>query len=482
MEAADIIQHLLQAKATEAHRTGLKAAYLVGPAAQDIFLSAAANRSLELRQITKDTLYLLWRRDPAFVFDLIYALMDRIELTALRQTRYVLEFIIDLSVTIYINHCDEPGLAQQISDLYYELIKNRLHLDWLASGILGPAIEKLVAKAVGTALAKPVMDAFQYTEIVTQNQLSDLSTADKRRYQEVLNLVEPDLDLRPALDDIAVMLESPVTFINVLAAMSLAVHAAADYDETEPLLRQLFDRLNGYGRLWLLLSMAVQHKNTPTAWIDLLEAFTHRFITENPETYYGERKGFFAQFDIVLVPLGLAYGKQGVAMPYIETLIESGLTDQSWPQLHRTFAALGPVGFFYPQAVFHTLIAAVDDFDRPEIQAALVELLSMIRVLHLDEVDIFLQLIGADERLRRQVTAATDVDRMKGYIYRLGVYNNAIYDGLYHPLMRRNFLIGSLSVLIEKQSPKDFLSYYSATGMRMSREANYRLIEWTLPE
>ena len=106
VEAAAIIQHLLQAKATEAHRTGLKAAYLVGPAAQDIFLSAAANRSLELRQITKDTLYLLWRRDPAFVFDLIYALMDRIELTALRQTRYVLEFIIDLSVTIYINHCD----------------------------------------------------------------------------------------------------------------------------------------------------------------------------------------------------------------------------------------------------------------------------------------------------------------------------------------------------------------------------------------
>jgi hypothetical protein len=480
--ATAVINHLLGLDSTEAHRTALKAAYLIGPAAQNVFLSIAANRDRALRQVTKDTLYLIWRKDPDFVHKLLYALTARIELTTPRTTRYLLEFVIDLSVTIYINHCGVPGLPQQISDLYYELIKNRLHLDLLDVGILGPAFGKLVAKAVGSALAKPVMDTFQYTEMFSRNQLADLSPAQKEQYKHVLNLVEPGSNLSGAAADLAGMLQSPVAFINLLAAMPLAVHAFTDFAAAEPLMRQLFDQVDGHGRLWIILSLSVQIKNTPPEWTGLLETLTRRLISENPQTYYEERGGFLAHFDIVLTPLGLAYGKQGVAMPYLETLIETELAGQQWPQLTRTLAALGPVGFFYPQAVFQTLIAAIDDFGRPEIQEALVEPLSLMRVLYLDEVDVFLQLIDAETSFKRRVAAATDVGSVGSYIYRMGVYNNAIYDALYHPKMRRSFLIGSFSVLIDKQAPQAFVAYYAETGIRMSREANYRLIEWTKPE
>lgn len=480
--ALAIIDHLLGLDSTEAHHTALKAAYFIGQAAQSIFLSVAANQNRGLRLMTRDALYLIWRKDPDFVNELLYALSARIELTAPRTTRYLLEFIIDLSVTIYINHCGVSGLPQQISDLYYELIKNRLHLDLLDVGILGPAFGKLVAKAVGSALAKPVMDTFQYTEIVSRNQLANLSPAEKERYKGVLNLVEPGRDLSGAAAAVAEMLQSPVAFINLLAAMPLAVHAFTDFAATEPLLQELFDEVNGHGRLWIILSLAVQIKETPPEWTGLLEAFTRRLISENPPTYYEERGGFLTHFDIVLVPLGLAYGKQGVTMPYLETLIETELAGQQWSQLTRTLTALGPVGLYYPQAVFHTLIAAIDDFNRPEIQDALMEPLSLMRILYLDEVDVFLQLIDAETSFKRRVAAAADIGDVGSYIYRLGMYNNAIYDALHHPKMRRNFLIGSLSVLIDKQAPQAFIAYYAETGIRMSREANYRLIEWTKPE
>ena len=484
-QTTEMIQHLLQLDSAEAHRTGLKAAYYIGPEAQEIFLWVAAQKRPELRRVrqaTKDALYLIWRADPDFVNQLMYALIGRIELTAPRQIRPILEFIIDLSVTIYINHCDSPGVPEHISDLYYELIKNRLHLDLLDVGILGPTFEKLVAKAIGAALAKPVMETFQYSELLSQQQLAQLSAGDKARLKRVLSLVEPGTDLSAATADIAWMISAPVPFINLLAAMPLAVHAYQDFTRTEPLLHELFDQVDGHGRLWLIISLAVLLKDTPSAWVELLETFTRRLVEENPDTFYREQDGFLTHFDITLISLGLAYGKRGVAMPYFERLIEGNLAAQEWEQLGRVLAGLGAVGFYYPQAIFHTLIAAVERFDTPEIQEALIKPLSIMRIIHLDEVDIFLQLIEANDAFKRRVAAAVDIEIVSRYIYSLGIYNNAIFDALYHPKMRRHFLVGSLEVLIDTHDPKDYMAYYAEASIRMSREAKYRLIEWTKPD
>ena len=482
--ALDIINHLLKLDSTEAQVTALKAAYFIGPPAQSVFLDIASNQGRDLRRLTKDALYLNWQTDPQFVENLLYALVERIDLKSPRQMRYILEFIIDLSITIYINNCDDEKLPQKISDLYYELIKNRLRLDLLDIGFLGPAFGKLIAAAVGSAMARPVMDAFQYTETTIPYRETYATDADKDHLKQVLHLIEPGSDLRPKLDMMAGMLQSKVTFINLLAAMPLAVQATCNFAAAESVMRQLFDQVNGHGRLWVILSLAVQFKNTPAQWVALLEDLTRRLISENPEIYYDTRSGFLNDFDIVLLPLGFAYGKQGTIMPLFEEMLKEGLAGGQEQRLPRTLAALGPVGFYQPQAVFNTLLAAFGEegLKQVEVQQMLVNPMSMMRILHLDDVDTFLQRIGAGEAVKRDITTETDIGNVSNYIYRLGIYNNTIYDALYHPKMSRNFFIGSMEVLIDKQEPKAFLEYYTETAIRMTREADYQLIEWTLPE
>ena len=482
--ALDVLKHLLQLDSTEAQYTALKAAYFIGPAAQTVFLDIACNPDRDLRRVTKDALYLNWRADPQFVSDLFDALVERIDLKSPRQTRFILEFIIDLSITIYINNCDDAELPQQISDLYYELITNRLRLDLLDIGFLGPAFGKLISAAVGSAMARPVMNAFQYTESTALYRDTYATAADKEGLKRVLHLIEPGSDLAPELDNIAGMLQAEITVINLLAALPLAVQAVHDFTTTEPLLRRLFDGVNGHGRLWIILSLVVQFKETPPQWVPLLEAFTRRLIAENPQTYYEQKGSFLENFDIILLPLGFAYGKQGTAMPLFEELLKQGLAGGQERLLSRTLAALGPVGFYHPQAIFDTLFAAlgVERLAQAAIQEMLLEPLSLMRILHLDEVDAFLQRMGAGESFKRRVAAATHIDKVSPYIYRLGIYNSTVYDALYHPQMRRNFFIGSMEVLIDKQEAKAFLKYYTEAAIRMSREANYHIIEWTRPD
>jgi hypothetical protein len=43
-------------------------------------------------------------------------------------------------------------------------------------------------------------------------------------------------------------------------------------------------------------------------------------------------------------------------------------------------------------------------------------------------------------------------------------------------------VIGGFEVLIDTADPEQFINYYTATAVRMAREAEYRLIEWTMPE
>lgn len=485
-EALNIVNQLIALDNAEAQHTALKAAYFIGSEAQTVFLDVASNRDDALREVTKDALYLIWRRDPDFVNDLLRILCSRIELKALHQIPALLDFVIDLSVTIYINHCDDPGMPQQISDLFHDLVKDQLPLGDLLRPVLSTlgqsnAIVKKVTKAIDSGVARPVIESFHDEEATAAYRANYATDAAKENLREVLKLVKPGSDLKPHLDNMAEMLQSQVPLVNLLAALPLAVQACDDFGTTGPLMRQLFDydQMNGHGRLWIILSLALQFKDTPSGWVELLEEFTGRLIAENEETYYGERGGFFEQFDIVLVPLGLAYGKQGTSMPLFENLVREGVAAEQWSKLTRTMEALGPVGFYYPRAIFRTLTAAVDDFEQEEIQKMLVEPLALMRILHMDEVDGFLQYIEAGDDFKRRVVATMNIEGVSNYIYRLGIYNSTVYDALHHPKMSEKFLIGSVEVLIDTQDRQEFLAYYAQAVMDMSREVDYNIIEWT---
>lgn len=478
----ELIKQLLHMDSEEARRTGLKAAYYIAPGAADLFLWAAIKGSPALRRAAKDTLYLIWRTDPGFTYSLLNELVARVGLRALPDLSNILGFIIDLSITIYINHCEQEGVVQQTSDLWYEVLKNRLHMDLLKTGVLGPAFEKLIFQAVARGFSSRLLDTALLTELVPAERFFNLPAEDKACFKRVVPLVDPQADLHLSMDELVALLRSDTVLFNILATLVLAIHAYHDFEATAPLLRSLFDGLDAHGRTRELLGFAVLLPDTPPAWVELLEEFTRRLIEEHPAIFYGEELGFLAQFDIVLVPLGLAYGKRGPSMPYFEALIRDGLSRGDRRQVKRCIAGLGPVGFYYPQAVFHTLRAAIPDFGDPDLQATLVHPLAIMRTLHFDAVDIFLRQIGVDETFERSVSAAADVELVRRYIYWLGMYNNAVHEALFCPKMRRQLLMGGLNALADARSPQDFIANYTPVPIHMVHEAGYRLSEWTLPE
>lgn len=500
-KAISMIERLLQAEAPEAQRVALKAAYIIGPRTRHIFIQAVVKGSLELRQVAKNmlylvwrtsavsmspalrsTLYLVWQHDPDFIYKLLQELLDQISLRSLGNLVQVLEFVLDLSITIYINHCEQKDVIQHTVDLYYKLAIDHLHLNWLNTGILGPAFEKLLFEAVAAAFSKPILNTILFSEVVPASRFFKLPLSERACLIRIADALEPQADLEAVRYDLKQMLQSDVLFFRVAAGLALAVHACRDFTTTKALIMQLFEEVNSEGKFWLLFSFSVLMTETPAEWLTFLEGLTRRLVEEHSGVFYAEGNAPFEDFDIVFVPLGLAYGKHGMPMTYFEQLLRDSLKTKNWRHVKRILHALGPVGFYYPNELFTTLAATMSSTIEPELQEALIHPLATIRTLHFDTVDQFLNQISADDAFRRRVIAAANVDLVRAYIQWLGFYNNAVHFSLFYPKMRRNFSMGGLKLLATVNSPKKFIAEYTATAIRMFREAEFRLDRWTLSE
>ncbi len=482
--ALAIVRQLLENNSTEIQRTALKAAYAMGPLARSLFLWAARKGSPGLRRSTKDILYLIWRHDPDFVYGLLQELASQINLGALADLRKIIEFILDLSITVYINHCDQPGIVQQTSDLWYDILVNRVHMNWLNTGILGPAVEKLIFQAVAAAFARPLLDTVLFTELVPADRFFSLSEEAKAPLRRVLPLLDPQASLGDAESDLVTLFESDVSVFNVAAAVAVSVHAYQDFAAQRPLLDSLLDKLGVQGRSWLLMSFAVLLTDVPAPWLDWLEEATRRTVREFPGVLVGEGTGVLQLLDlsVVLVPLGLTYAKRGPHMPYVEQLIRENIQPGNEQSIEKILQATGVLGFYYPEAALAVFRSAIDDWRDPRVRSLLVLPLATMRTLHMDAVDVFLGQVGADVAFQRQVWAATDIELVRRYIYWLGIYNNAVHQALFYPKMRRQLLIGGLTALADAANPKEFIVRETTVSIRMVREADFRLSAWTLPD
>jgi hypothetical protein len=498
--ATTLIDALLWSDAEEARRTGLKAAYKIGPPARDLFLRTALEGGRALQQSLKDTLYLIWRREsrvarreatdalyllwrqaPGFTYELLHDLLAQIGLRNVRRIRPILEFVLDLSITIYINHCDQDEVVQKTAHLYHELATERLHLDLLNTGLLGPRFERLVFRSVAHVFARRVLGWMLLDEGAAVHGFFDLPTERRACLSRIADVLEPGVDLGRVRGDLVSMLGAEVPLFAGAAAFAIAVHACRDARTTEPLVRQLYDELPASGRRWLLAGFSVLQPGTPPEWLGMLEALTERYLGDHRADFLDPAAGRPAGLDLVLMPLGLAYGKQGPSMPLYERLLVAAAAAGDGPLVARGLAALGPVGFYHPEPVFEVLqkVGVRDDGPAEE---GLVSSLATIRTIHFDAVDRFLDRVEASERLRRRIDTAADIGLVHRYIHVLGHYNNAVHYTLHYPKMRRPLAMGALKLMAEAPEASHFIGDYTATAVRMFREAGFQLLEWTRPD
>src|SRR5207245_1712234 len=158
------IKHLIQMDSRETQRTGLKIAYFVNPHARQVFISAVMKGSPALHYSVRDTLYLIWQTDPEFVYGLLRELTTFVKLPATKNLRNTANFILDLLVIIYINHCEQQYVIEQTSDIFYELMRNRLHLNWFKTDILGETMERFLLQMAITVVAKPIIETVLFAE------------------------------------------------------------------------------------------------------------------------------------------------------------------------------------------------------------------------------------------------------------------------------------------------------------------------------
>lgn len=464
----------------EGWRTALHAAFFVGgPGGHDVFAWAAGSRNRDQRSTVAFTLYLLWRRDPAGVYEILDALGRRVGPFPVGRTSRMLQTLSDASITIYINHPERPDVTERTSELWRDVLKGRLRLHrrrWL---------EPLVFPVLSTVFSRRILE----TALLGQHPEEFFGAAPDLRacFARVVPLVDPNhpLEREKAAGDLAALLESPVRLHNVLAALVVAVRAAHDFEATEPLVRELHAGMDAHGRLWLLQAFAVLLPETPPAWLPLVEEHTRDLVERDRETFLRHDEGRLGDFDIMLLPLGLAYSKSAEVegMPYLDDVLAGALEAGDGAFLARVLEALAPVGFHHPEVLFRSLRPLMGHLlDLPAAVPALARTLADMRTVWFDQVDLFLRASPASPEFRHDVAAKTDPERMRRLVGWVGIYNNAVHQALHYPRMRRILLLGGLQELAAATSPKRFVLGYTRPVLSFLHDSDFELIRWTLPE
>lgn len=444
--------------------------------ALEVFRQAAVDERDEVRQTAILLLFLKWRADAENpTWRLLTDLASRLRFTSgfRKDDRLLMDFLAGLSIVIYINNCDDEHVAQQVSDLWHDVLKHKLKLHRLNLA----AFERILTPVMALVYSGRLLDVL--TGLQDPSMFFKASADDKAVFKRTVAFLDPATNVADIVDDLAALFASPVVLHRLLAAMVLAVHAHQQPERAEHWAGDLFDRLDGRGRQWVVIAFSVLIKSTPVAWVPLLEGLTRRFVEEERDLFMAGDAGTTSPFDIDLLGLGLAYGKAERPMTLFEDLLRNAVEAGDWALASRLIAALAPVGFYYPKGVLDTLWHGAPKTYHPELEGAITGTLSTVRTLHTDAVDLFLRETSAPARLAREVSERTDVELVRRYVLWIGFYNNAVHEALFCPWMRRELLVGALEQLGDSSNGRAFVRRITPAPLRMLREADYRPIEWT---
>jgi CHAT domain-containing protein len=523
------IRGLLAQDSERAQRTSLKAAYCIGADARDIFVEAAEsgnhalraavkdtlcviwrNEAPSTRRATTDTLYVIWRRNPGFTLEFMRELVTRLTpLKSFTVRRRILALFIELSITIYVNHCDKQEVIDQTVKLYRELAdrldlpgvkhfeetKKRLFTkarklvgrpdvsarDDGSEGWPGP-LARILVGVLATAFARPILDTMFPDDLLPANEFFQLDRVQRAPLARIADYVDPSMDLSEVRADLATLLASEHQVFAIAGALVLAIHLVHDRATSEPLVRELFRKRDPGRRLWILFSLCVLFSEASPEFCALAEELTRTYLRDHPGTFYGTDPGPGARvlkaLDFLFMPLGLANGKRGEDLALFRELI--GVHRKFVPEcIARCIRALAPVGFYYPDPVLRLLRDSMtsEDFNDPVRRDALFDLLGTMRTLHVEQVEQFLQEIELDDA-RPSIAAAADVARVHSYISAFGFFNNAVHFAIHYEPMRQQLSREALLMLSKAPSRDRFLVKYANIGMRMFFDADFDLRRW----
>lgn len=294
-----LLNQILKSTLEPAKRVALNVAYNIGQPGKQIFIHGATSTSETTRQITANYIYLLWRRDPDFGFDILTELEKLISFQSIPSLPMVAETMLRVVFEISLNYVHDGQVIGNLS-MMVQRLATKLWLTHDASKGLGGGIAKTVRN-----LMFPVATKVMAAQVTTQMLLGGFipidqflaSTEERTRMRMVVTRVGKDIHPNEALDEIKKMVSSNLIYPNSVVAGVLASLLARDPDTTIPLLRNMFNSTNEtIPRLSILLSCMVLTPTSqikPTVFLEFLDELTRRFVAENRDFPTG---GFWTSF------------------------------------------------------------------------------------------------------------------------------------------------------------------------------------------
>jgi hypothetical protein len=494
-----LLMNLLDAGTADQQRSAIRAAYHIGPDASGLLEHCALNSRENLRIAVRDTLYFIWmtsppgasragsghtasyfawRHAPDFTQRLMHDLAARVSLKRPWEARRILTFLLDLLVTIHVNHCDRPEVVEQTADIV-QTIARGLHLNSLARLNLPAAAWGIASRVVVAVLGEPVRDWLMLVSDSGDGDFFDRPPAERADVAEAALWIDPTSDLHEALPLLQRLLSSPVPVLRSIGSFVVGVHALARPDDTEPVVLALFESLPPDGRAWLTASMTLVLTSTPPRWLNLIEELTELTVTEDRDPQGPPRLLPF--FDALYVPLALAAAKAGQRVAMFEQMLADApvAAGRRLALTRRLLDALGIVGFYQPQAVLRWLgphLAAL--LHSPDLRAATHQCLATIRTLHGEAVDLTLADAGAAEAEQHEVAVLTDPSRVQPFMRLVGFFNNAVHQCVHYPRMRQGLSQFALFQLAACAHSREFAAAYATQAMKMALEADFDLRQW----
>jgi hypothetical protein len=437
--------------------------------------------------------YFAWRHAPDFTLALMRDMAGRASWSRPFELRRLMQFLIDLLVTIYVNHCDRPDVAEHTADIVHLLAVERLHMDRLGWLTELPAAQGLARRILVAVLAEPVRDWLMLVQDAQKTDFFEGSAAKRAILIEAAAWIDPQRPLQDARAVVQQLLAHDWPVMRSIGAFLVGVHALAQPEASEPMVLSLFEELPSGSRAWLLASLVMLVDNTPPRWLPMLEELTERFIADEPGAI-GPPK-LLPFFDALYVPVALAaakaqdrqasraYSAARAAPPLLQRTIERALDESATARDHMLFGrlaeALAIVGFYRPASVlswWQPQLPAL--LANARLKSAVVSSLATVRSLHVEAVDRALLQAGADEACLRDVAVLADPARVQPFMRLVGFYNNAVHQCVHYPRMRIGLSDFAVRELATAHDAGDFAAAYASQALAMAREDGFDMRRW----
>lgn len=106
----------------------------------------------------------------------------------------------------------------------------------------------------------------------------------------------------------------------------------------------------------------------------------------------------------------------------------------------------------------------------------------MMRTLHADKVDNFIQQVGLGDEYTHRVAARADEQLMHRYVRWIGSYNEITYRCIFFPFMREHLAREILLSLAEAPDQQAFVKRYRNYLIELLKASDYEMSGWFAPK